>query len=195
MWNFHLFQLISYGFESFELNLYPNRGVYWVRLESKQNPSIVFLICTCHLPWVGDHDEILSGVNQRIAITLNMTKQIKKIIAKNSNDIVILGGDFNEDFHPQRILRSELNMLDVFEALDIPPYITHPVRPSNADEESRPNRTLDWIMFQNNSTSSTSTNTKPRCKVIAAYVKSIRSYGYPPPSDHLPLISVFEVTE
>ena len=42
--------------------------------------------------------------------------------------LAIFGGDFNEDFHPLRILAEEMGMCDVFESLDLPPPITHPMR-------------------------------------------------------------------
>jgi hypothetical protein len=91
-------------------------------------------------------------------------------------------GDFNEDFHPTRIFNEELGFIDVFEALDISPPITHPVRPSDAREEQRPNRTLDWI----------TTSLPYGNRVIGAYAKSVRGGSHPPPSDHLPVIAFFE---
>jgi hypothetical protein len=42
--------------------------------------------------------------------------------------IAIIGGDFNEDFHPVRILSEEMGMTEVFECIDVPPPITHPMR-------------------------------------------------------------------
>jgi hypothetical protein len=34
-------------------------------------------------------------------------------------EISLFGGDFNEDFHPLRILNEEMGMMDVFESLGI----------------------------------------------------------------------------
>ena len=68
-------------------------------------------------------------------------------------------------------------------ALDLPPPITHPVRPSSAKEEMRPNRTLDWI-----------TCALPvGCKVIGAYAKGLRGGNVPAASDHHPVIAFIEL--
>ena len=94
------------------------------------------------MPWAGCDREIETGINQRIPCTIKACENLRSLM--RIDEPVIFGGDFNDDFHPIRILNDELGLQDVFEALDQPPPVTHPVRPSSAREEMRPNRTLDW---------------------------------------------------
>mmetsp|Transcript_23737 Transcript_23737/g.21602 ORF Transcript_23737/g.21602 Transcript_23737/m.21602 type:complete len:313 (-) Transcript_23737:85-1023(-) len=175
------FKRIEYGSEQLNIQDYPMRSLFWVRLSVRINPSIVMFISTCHLPWSGCSTELSTGINQRIPACYRICELLRHLT--RPNETTILGGDFNDDFHPIRILNEEMGLQDVFESLDLPPPITHPVRPSIPSEEMKPNKTLDWI-----------TCALPvDCKVIAAYVKSIRGGRYPPPSDHMPVIAVFEI--
>lgn len=66
--------------------------------------------------------------------------------------------------------------------MDLPPPITHPVRPSSYEEEMRPNRTLDWITCCLPSST----------RVIAAFAKTTRG-GRVPISDHYPVVAFFEI--
>jgi exonuclease III len=142
-WNHSIFDFVQSGFMSFHHPDYSQRGLHWVRLAFHENIDDQFIIATTHLPWVGSHEEISSGVNQRIQcskLVLSFLNSIRK-----PGEPVIFGGDLNDDFHPLRILRgdnqqdssSNLSLRDVFEILDLPPQITHPVRPSDAREEMR----------------------------------------------------------
>lgn len=90
------------------------------------------------------------------------------------------------------------------------------MRPSDIEEEKRPNRTIDWITFKFFQTDS---------RVMSAYVKTVRGSGSKrtscytqhepcnfltstttdivssnirvdnlhPPSDHMPVIAIFEI--
>ncbi len=183
LWRTDLFTPIEYGKFPLDIPDLPDRALFWVKLAStcatESFPPI--MLSTAHMPWAGCHTEVTSGINIRIDITrkiCNFFSQIKGI----KHIPLIFTGDFNEDFHPLRVLREEMGMIDVFESLDLPAPVTHPVRPCDICEEIRPDRTLDWI-----------THLLPvGCRVIAAYVKSVRG-GYPPPSDHMPVVAVFEL--
>lgn len=48
----------------------------------------------------------------------------------------------------------------------------------------QPNRTLDWILSRPG---------PGNCRPIAAFAKGIRG-GTQPPSDHLPIITIFELS-
>jgi hypothetical protein len=52
---------------------------------------------------------------------------------------VLITGDLNEDFHPQRLLR-EAGYRDCYGMLGVPAPHTHPARPSHPKEEGRPDR-------------------------------------------------------
>ncbi len=180
-WNKALFDLVDFGESSFEMSEYPHRGLFWVRLTLKSNPSQVIFVSTAHFPWVGCDKEIETGMNQRIVAALKVCEFLRRIVAPN--EAAIFGGDLNEDFHPIRILREECGFIDVFEMLDLPPPITHPVRPSEPLEEMRPNRSLDWILC----------SLPANCRTVAAFAKQVRGGSVPPASDHLPVVAVIEI--
>ena len=136
MWHSSYFEFIQCGFESFQCDDYPHRGLLWARLSVKGTEGIKLFVCTTHLPWCGSENEILTGLNPRIPAAEIIAASICRL-SKPSEEILVLGGDFNEDFHPLRIFRDRLGVIDVFEQLDLIPPITHPVRPSDSREELR----------------------------------------------------------
>ena len=170
------FEKLESGFEDLEMANHPDRGLFWMRLRERQSNQD-FVLGTVHMPWPGCKEETKTGMNQR-TICAKLTAQKLKEITKRETEPVILGGDFNEAFHPQRILREGAFMRDVFECLDLPPPITHPVRTTAEFETSMPDMSCDWIMIRN-------------CKCIAAFAKTIR--GSIIPSDHLPVQAVIEL--
>lgn len=180
-WDKTLFHKTDHGTETWNLKEYPNRGLFWARLEVIANPSVKIFIGNAHFPWTGCETEINTGINQRIASTYKVCESLRNLVR---DECIILGGDFNDDFHPIRILNEEMGLVDVFESLDLPPPITHPVRPSDPTEECRPNRTLDWITCGFPSYG----------RVIGAFVKQIRGGRYPPPSDHYPVLAFFDLS-
>lgn len=175
-----LFHLDSHGAVSLNIEEYPDRSLFWARLRLKAIPTIALLCSTAHLPWPGSITELSTGINQRIGCCQMICESLRELTV--AEEVIFFAGDFNDDFHPLRILR-ESGFRDVFELLDLPPPITHPVRPSDPREESRPNRTLDWITCMLPESS----------KIIAAYAKQIRGGCHPPPSDHFPVVAVVEV--
>lgn len=182
-WNDKLLTLVDSG--NGDLGI-PNDGnqkrdMTWVRLGFNADPSVTVFFCTAHFPWVGCELEIESGINQRIPAAARVCTHIRHIVPPT--EPMIFGGDLNDDFHPLRILNEEMGLLEVFEALDLSPPITHPVRPSDPLEEMRPNRTLDWILC----------SLSNKCRVVGAFAKTIRGGYYPPVSDHLPVVAIFEI--
>lgn len=180
-WNSSIFELKDHGFGALDMEDYPLRGLFWARLVHRGDPSKSVFVSTAHFPWVGCQAEISSGVNQRILAATKTCGHLRRLVP--FDELAIFGGDFNDDFHPIRILSEECALIDVFEALDLPPPITHPVRPCDPVENMRPNRTLDWILC----------SLPVQCRVVAAFVKSVRGGSYPPPSDHMPVMAVFEL--
>ena len=89
-----------------------------------------------------------TGINQRIPATLSVCKALKdSVLTKSAKEAIILAGDFNDDYHPLRILNEEMGFIDVFESLDLVSPSTHPVRPSDFQEEMRPNRYIPFSNF------------------------------------------------
>ena len=185
-WNNAMFDLFDYGIGQIDMTDHPNRGLFWVKLQSKENPGVVIFASTAHFPWSGSAQETEFYMNQRIPCCLKVAELLKHALLIDPRiSSVIFAGDFNDDFHPIRVLYQQSQLMDVFEALDMPPPMTHPVRPSDPEEEKRPNRTIDWITFMENK----------GCTPLGAFVKPVRSNpqgGWVPPSDHMPVIAFFD---
>eukprot|EP01041_Mallomonas_annulata_P007585 gene7585-15545_t len=181
-WRKDLFNAVEIGSAPLFIDEYPNRHLFWARLSFNSDPSKSVFVSTAHLPWTGCNAELLTGINQRIPTT-NKICEILKILVKD-NEVNIFAGDFNDDFHPIRILKDTMKFIDVFELCNLIPPITHPVRPSDPREETRPSRTIDWITCK----------LPVNCKVIGAFAKNNRGgSSFPPASDHLPIIAFIEV--
>lgn len=159
-WHAGMFTCMSNGFESLHMADHPNRGVFWVRLSVNACPDITLLVATVHFPWKLCKMEVATGIDQR-RIAAGLTIQILKQMRTRPDfqgDILVLGGDFNDDWVPLTMLReSGLGLRDVFEAIDCPPPHSHPTRPSHPQEERQPDHTLDWIL------TASSTNCKCNC--------------------------------
>jgi endonuclease/exonuclease/phosphatase family metal-dependent hydrolase len=177
-YNKTLLTMIDHGCSNLDIPDHPNRGLFWARFQLAQNPAITFFTSTVHMPWQGCPEEIETGMNQRIPTTIKVVEQLRRICPQGEPAIV--AGDFNDDFHPIRVLQEEMGFTDVFELLDLAPPITHPVRCSSIAEVQRPDRTIDWI------TCSLPVN----CNVAGAYAKNMR--GVDCASDHYPVIAFFE---
>jgi len=180
-WNKNIFDLVDSGYGSLDMPDYELRGLFWVRLAIKSNPTKTVFFSTAHFPWAGNRIEIETGINQRISASMKVCEHFRRLVPPQ--EPAIFGGDLNDDFHPIRVLSEEGALFDVFESLDLPPPITHPVRPSDPMEELRPNRTLDWILC----------SLPSPCRVVGAFAKQVRGGSYPPVSDHLPVIAIIEI--
>ncbi len=180
-YNKHLLKKVDHGCCALDIEDYPHRGLFWARFELLDNPKVRFFVSTVHMPWSGCSKEIETGMNQRIPVTLKVIEQLRCMSPHGES--TILAGDFNDDFHPTRVLQEEMGFTDVFELLDMAPPITHPVRCSSLQEARRPDRTLDWITCLLPASS----------RVVGAYAKTMR--GADCASDHLPVLAFFEFGE
>lgn len=180
-YNKALLKMVDYGCSKLDMPDHPDRGLFWAQFELAEKSSVSFFVSTVHMPWQGCPEEIETGMNQRIPTTIKVIEQLRRVCPQGVPAIV--AGDFNDDYHPLRVLQEEMGFTDVFELLDMPPPITHPVRNSSLQEVQRPDRTVDWI------TCSMPTN----CRVAGAYVKGMR--GISCASDHYPVLAFFEFGE
>ena len=179
-WNRETFLCVNHGFVSYESAEYPYRGLFWARLQLASHDSMRIVVSTVHLPWAGSKTELETGVNMRVATLGPVVKALSSIV--EPTDLAsFIGGDFNEDFHPIRILNAA-GYTDVFKLCDVRAPITHPNRPSAPEEERCSDRTLDWILCSMPAT----------CRVLSCMVKTERG-GFPPPSDHMPVLAVLEL--
>lgn len=206
----------EYGIFPLDMQAHPHRGLFFGRFSVKQNPNIKILFSTAHLPWTGSIQEVSQSLNPRIELTQSIINYLRHYVEANPQDNLVFCGDLNEDFHPIRILKQS-GMRDVFDWLDLPPEVTHPVRPSDKEEENRPNRTLDWITCsfpphklcsltsRHAAAESSSSASEPvsgltpgrHSRVLAAFVKKVRGGGMGaiPPSDHMPVVAILQLAE
>ena len=176
-WRSDLFMKRSHSFFDVGIVDHPQRGLFSVDLEICGRSDLPLVtVNTVHMPWPGCPTEIHTGINQRIVCAQKIVN-----IMNNMNSPTILVGDFNESFHPQRILR-EAGFVDVFTSLNMPPPITHPVRSSDPRECSMPDASLDWIL----------TRLGANCTAVAASCINVR--GPNCASDHLPVSTVIELS-
>ena len=122
---------------------------------------------------------------RRVAANLscNLLRQLQSAHSAEQ-DVLILGGDFNDDYVPVTLLSNGLGLQDVFTAVDCPPPVTHPTRPSHPSEERQADHTLDWILARFPLGSG---------RVISAHCRRVRGGSWPPPSDHMPVLCVCEL--
>jgi hypothetical protein len=136
LWDKGSFHLVDSGAEDLSEKVNPRRKLLWARLQLVGSSTVLF-VSTAHLPWTGNEDEVVSGLNHRIGISQRIAEFLTMRQAVHREDIFVFGGDMNDDFHPPRVLRAAAGLVDVFEQLDLPPPVTHPVRPSSDREEMR----------------------------------------------------------
>jgi endonuclease/exonuclease/phosphatase (EEP) superfamily protein YafD len=183
MFDSRMFEIQNSGFADLSMVDCPHRGLFHARFTVRGvSPPRTFFLCTAHLPWSGCPSEVATGVCASLLAARQICQVLPRLI--HGDEPLILGGDFNNDFHPVKCFK-EFGLTDIFSSLDLSPPITHPVRPSAALEEALPNRTLDWICTRG-------------CRVVSAYVKSVRGGSggvapLAPPSDHMPVSAVLEL--
>jgi hypothetical protein len=133
-WKTDIFEFLDWGFVCLDCVDYPERMLLWAALRVR-NTNISVIVSTAHLPWCGAETEVRTGVNGRIEPTRKIASFLQLLSEKY--EYIIFGGDLNEDFHPVSILSKSAGLVDIFQQLDLPPPITHPVRPSEFREEMR----------------------------------------------------------
>jgi hypothetical protein len=182
-----MFTLLEQGFDDLQMPDHPNRGLFWVRLSPKASPETVMLVVTAHFPWKECATEVATGIDQRRVAAKRTVEILCSKRHTHTRDLLFFGGDMNDDWVPVSLLREGLGLQDVFAAIDCPPPHTHPTRPSHPREERQPDHTLDWLLTE-------SMMAPGRCKVLSAHCKRVRGGQFPPPSDHMPVLCVCELT-
>ena len=159
-YNTKYFTKLEHGLEKVDITDHPHRGLFWARFgvigrEQQEHgaqttkPITTFVVSTVHMPWPGCPTEISTGVNQRVVCAQRVSEALQTITCHDRNEPLVLGGDFNEAFHPVRVLKESAAALkDAFEILDMAPPITHPVRNTDEHEVHMPDQCLDWIMVR-----------------------------------------------
>lgn len=137
-WNSALFELIEYGAEEIG-QLEEWRRLFWARLRVKDEAGSKLLVATAHLSWPGNEPEKVDGLNRRMLQTQKAIAVLNQLAGPEERMLYM--GDFNEYYHPLRLLR-EAGFKDSFEALGRVPQPTYAVY----SYKGRSAEALDWIL-------------------------------------------------
>ena len=122
VWNDDLLQKRDHRYIDLGFEDNPLRGFFMAQFDIRANHNLNFF-STVHLPWQGSPTEIRTGVNQRLVLASKIATLTQDDIFKTRMGQalpVILTGDFNEAFHPQRVLRQLAEFEDVFSIVGVP---------------------------------------------------------------------------
>lgn len=187
-WNTAIFEKEAHG--TADAGIPGNRAVFWVLLRVKAGDARV-VVSTAHLTWQGAEVEI-QGSNPRLVQSQRMADAVISLARtacglSDDPEVIpaLLMGDFNEGFHPRRILEAH-GFRDCFRELGLAARATHPQRPCvDEDEEHLADHVLDWIF----ALSLPSCSIRLRC-LLANVLQGIKG-GFA--SDHMPVAAVYEL--
>lgn len=151
-----------------------NRGLFYLRAKSKSTDDIIF-VSTAHLTHQGNADELATGCSYRHNEAILLSNAINKL-TKNDEGVIVCG-DFNDPFHPMRIISEKTNLSEVFRTLHLEAPITFPN--SQISDEYYLVESIDKIMHNY--------KLKP---IMASSPKLTLSTGI---SDHYPVEAIFEI--
>ncbi|NIM18276.1 MAG: endonuclease [Candidatus Aminicenantes bacterium] len=178
-WKTRFFENIEYGAEEIGI-LAENRKLFWIRLKLRGTDRTVF-ISTAHFTYQEHHDELKTGLSPRIKQSRNTVLMLKKLVI--NTEPAFFAGDLNDTVNPLLILH-EAGYDNCFTALSIPCPSTFPSYPTGqypSDNYVRfLNQTRDWIVANQYS------------RPIIAQVPHCY-YGETAPSDHWPVLAVYEI--
>ncbi len=168
-----LFEEVEHG--RIDLNMPEvNRGLFYLRVKIKGSNKTLF-ISTAHLTHQGNADEVATSRNYRQDEASMIGDNLLTLVKKGEGAIVC--GDFNDPFHPTKIISEKTDFVEVFRTLHLEAPLTFPC--SSISEEYYLVESLDKIMH--NSFISPIMATSPRL---------VLSKGI---SDHYPVYAMFEV--
>ncbi|ADK80902.1 endonuclease/exonuclease/phosphatase family protein [Sediminispirochaeta smaragdinae] len=153
----------------------PDRRLFILDLECLADGR-KFQVCTVHLTHQNNRDEQDTGTSYRHEEALKIARWLKN--RKSDAPPLLLCGDFNDPWHPSRIL-AEAGLNDVFYELGLlqPPTFPNPA----LSEEIYMNETIDRIMYGG--------GPLPVLASVVDFHGSGASCGV---SDHKPVVAVFE---
>ncbi|MDD4012158.1 MAG: endonuclease/exonuclease/phosphatase family protein [Sphaerochaetaceae bacterium] len=154
-----------------------NRRLFWARLAVNGTGRTLF-ISTVHLTWQGNADEIRTGMPYRNREAKTAADALVHLIRPNEPGI--LCGDFNDPYHPARIISEVTGMTEIFYALGLQGPLTFPC--AQVSEEIYLSESIDKMMF----------TPGPLRAVLAASPQYY--YRHNAPSDHWSVEGVFELS-
>lgn len=176
-WNRALFERVEHGAPEYGSHE-PARRLFWTRLR-RTDADATLLLATVHLTADSPGDE--SGHGQ--ALRLQQTRTIIEILSelRRPNEPAWLAGDLNEAVQPGRLLH-RAGFVSCFSALGLQPPPTFPAVPTagKAPHDFLYNACYDWIL------------TAGPARPLAAHSPHF-FHGDVSPSDHWPVVAVYEV--
>lgn len=153
-----------------------NRGLFYLRAKVKETHQKLF-ISTIHLTHQGNADEINTSYSYRQNEAKIVGLSLNNLVEENEGAIVC--GDFNDPYHPVRIISKETEFVEVYKSLQLEAPITFPC--STISKEYGLVESLDKIMHNS-----------MLFPIIANSPRMVLSQGV---SDHYPVMAVFEIKD
>jgi exonuclease III len=176
-WQGALFEEIEHGAEDVGI-LEEHRRLFWVRLKLSGQERTVF-VSTAHFTYQGHPKERETGQSPRLEQTRRTVDALGRLVREGEPAFFM--GDLNDPVHPTRIL-GEAGYSSCFAALGLLCPPTFPCYPTkNTPVGGRVmNQTIDWLVANRHA------------RPIAAQVPHCY-HGDMAPSDHWPVLAVYEI--
>lgn len=176
-WHRTLFQEVEHGAEDVGM-LEAHRRLFWVRLQPTGRQHTIF-ISTAHFTYQGHPQEIETGLSPRLVQARHTITALQHLVQNNEPAWFV--GDLNDPVLPVRLLH-EAGYMSCFAALGMQCPPTFPCYPTaNVAPGARvTNQTIDWIVANRHT------------RVVAAQVPHYY-HGDVAPSDHWPVLAVYEI--
>jgi endonuclease/exonuclease/phosphatase family metal-dependent hydrolase len=176
-WSTDLFELVEYGAEEFDIEAYPNRRLFWVRLRVIERSTTIF-VGDVHLSDSGQAAELEEGQNNRVREAKAIIGSLGRLVKQGEPAFLL--GDFNDSLAPLGHLFMAGYESPWARLHQLPP----PTMPAFPDRllgyGFASNFVLDWIVANRNA--------RP-LSVSSPHVYADNV----PPSDHWPIQAVYEL--
>jgi endonuclease/exonuclease/phosphatase family metal-dependent hydrolase len=176
-WNDRHLAEVEHGAEDVGI-LEPERRLFWARLRVR-DAGFTLLVCTAHFTFKGNPDEVATGRSPRVQQARRVIESLDRLA--HAGEAVFFMGDLNDPSHPTYLLH-EAGYIDCFTALSLQSPPTAPCAPTSCrlPNEPAPSQTLDWI------------TSNAQARPVAAQVPHF-FFGDLAPSDHWPVLAVYEI--
>ena len=176
-WKHDLFQEVAHGAKDVGM-VEEHRRLFWVRLKLQGQGRTIF-VSTAHYTYQAHPAEVETSLSPRLEQTRRTVAALQRLVGENEPAFFM--GDLNDPIHPPRILH-EAGYVSCFGGLGIVCPPTMPCYPTKnvAAGRSSASQTLDWLV------------SNQHARPIAA--QSPHCYhGDVAPSDHWPVLAVYEI--
>lgn len=178
-WRRDLLELVEHGAAGFGSHE-PTRRLFWARLRRVDTGATV-IASTAHLTHSGREHEVRTGISPRVDQAQAVTAALAEIVAPGEPAWCM--GDFNDPYHPSTILHAA-GYTSCFADLGVQPPPTFPAFPTAGRSPGvhRSNSCYDWL------------TANAHARALAAQSPHF-FYGDLSPSDHWPVIAIYELPD